>query len=93
MDSTRVVLVKYLIYFMVGTNTEYFRNIPEEKFFSPLRILKLSIKSFVNPFADTALNFLDSSFNSVSPYVTSFSLLSKFVFFTKLAISFWLAKS
>ena len=35
-------------------------------------MLNLSIKCFVNPFADIALAFLDSSFDSFS-----FSLLSK----------------
>ena len=55
-------------------------------------MLKLSIKSFVNPFVDIALTFFDSSFDSFLFDVISFSLLTKFVLFTKLAISLWLAK-
>ena len=55
-------------------------------------ILNLFIKSFVNPFVDIVWNFFDSSFNSFLFDVTSFSLLSKSVFFTKLAISLLLAK-
>ena len=55
-------------------------------------ILNLFIKSFVNPFVDIAWNFFDSSFNSFLFDVTSFSLLSKSVFFTKLAKSLLLAK-
>ena len=50
------------------------------------------MKSFVNPFVDAALTFLDSSFNSFLFEVTVFSFSSKLVFFTKLAISFLLAK-
>ena len=50
------------------------------------------IKSFVNPFVDIALTFIDSSFNSFLFDVTSFSLLFKSVLFTKLAISLLLAK-
>ena len=46
------------------------------------------MKSFV----DIALTFLDSSFNSFLFDVTSFSLLSKSVCLTRLAISFLLAK-
>ena len=52
----------------------------------------LFIKSFVKPFVDIALTFFDNSFNSFLFDVTSFSLLSKSVFFTKLAISFLLPK-
>ena len=47
----------------MGINTKQFWNIPEEKYFAPLRILNLSIKSFVNPSVDIALTFFDSSFN------------------------------
>ena len=61
-DSIRVVPVKYLMYW----------NIPEEEFFAPLRILNLSMKSFVNPFVDVALTFFNSSFNSFLYDVTSF---------------------
>ena len=71
-------------------------NIPEEKYFAPLRILNLFIKPFVNPFVDVALAFFDSSFNSFLFEVTFlfnfFSLSLKSVFFTKLAISILLAK-
>ena len=41
---------------------------------------------------DIALTFFDNSFNSFLFDAPSFSLLSKSVFFTKLAISFLLAK-
>ena len=69
---------------------------PKEKYFARLRILNLCIKFFVNPFVDIALTFSDSSFNSFS-ISTCFILfevtfLSKSVFFTKLTISFLLAK-
>ena len=57
-------------------NTKWFWNIPKEKYFAPLRILNLFIKSFVNPLFD----------------VSFFSLLSKSVFLTKLGFSFLLAK-
>ena len=57
-DSTRVVTLKYLMYYLVGVNTKQFWNIPTEKYFAPLRILNLSIKSFVNSFVDTDLTFL-----------------------------------
>ena len=36
----------------------------EEKYFAPLRILYLFIKSPVNPFVDINSTFFDSSFNS-----------------------------
>ena len=55
-------------------------------------MLNLFIKSFVNPSVDIALTFFDSSFNSFLFDVTSFSLLSKSVFFMKLATSFLIAK-
>ena len=58
----------------------------------PLRILNLFANSSVNPIVDIALNFFDNSFNSFSFDVTSFSSLSKSVFFTKLVILFLLAK-
>ena len=45
------------------------------------------MKSFVIPFVDIAVTFIDSSFNSFLFDVTSLSLLSKSVLFTKLAIS------
>ena len=73
-------------------------------YFTPLRMRNLFIKSFVNPFVDIALTFSDSSFNSFSTIACFvlfevtflfmfFSLSSKSVFFTKLAISLLLAKS
>ena len=83
--------VKYLMYFVASINTEKFWKIPEEKYIAPLRILNLPVKSLVNPLADIALTFFDSSFNSFLFDVTSFSLLSKSVFFKKLAISILLA--
>ena len=61
-DSTRVVLLKYLMYFLVRISTKWIWNIPKEKYFTPLRILNLSIKSFVNPFVDIALVFSNSFF-------------------------------
>ena len=76
--------VKYLMYFLASINTEKFWKIPEEKYIAPLRILNL-------PLVDIALTFFDSSFNSFLFDVTSFSLLSKSVFFKKLAISILLA--
>ena len=83
--------VKYLMYFVASINTEKFWKIPEENYIAPLRILNLPVKSLVNPLADIALTFFDSSFNSFLFDVTSFSLLSKSVFFKKLAISILLA--
>ena len=67
-----------------------------------LRTLYLFIKSFVIPFCDITLTFFDSSFNSfslstcfvlfeVTFLFNFFSLSSKPIFFTKLAISFLLA--
>ena len=56
---------------------------PKEKYFAPLTILNLFIKSLVNPFVDIALAFFDSPFNS---------FLFESVFFTKLVISLLLAK-
>ena len=64
----------------------------KKKYFAPLYILKLSIKSFVNLFVDIALTFFDRSFNSFLFEVTGLSFSSKLVFFTKSAISFLLAK-
>ena len=55
-------------------------------------MVNLCIKSFVNPFVDIALTLFDSSFDSFLLDVTSFSSLSKSVFFTKLALSLFLAK-
>ena len=69
---------------------------PEEKYFARLRILNLFVKFFVYPFVDIALTFSDSSFNSFSTstcfILFEVTFLSKSVFFTKLAISFLLAK-
>ena len=51
------------MYSIAGINTRLFWNIPKEKYFAPLRMLNLFIKSFVNPFLDIALTFFGSSFN------------------------------
>ena len=56
-NSIRVVPLKYLMYILVVVNTNIW-NILKEKYFAPLRILDLSIKSFVNTFVDIALTFL-----------------------------------
>ena len=77
----RAVPLKYLMF-----NFEIFLK----KNFASLKIIYLFIKSFVNPFDDIALTFFDSSFNSF--LFKFYSLLSKSVFFTKLAISRLLAK-
>ena len=42
------------LYFLAGINTKQFWNIPEEKCFPSLRILKLFMKYFVNLFVDIA---------------------------------------
>ena len=49
-------------------------------------MVSLCIKSFVNPFVDIALTPFDNSFDLFLLAVTSFSSLSKSVFFTKLAL-------
>ena len=54
-ESIRVVLLKYLMYFLAGINTKYFWNIPEENYFGPLTILNSFIKSSVNCFVDIAV--------------------------------------
>ena len=59
-ESIRVVALKHLTYFLAGTNTKKFWNIPDKKYFALLRILNLLIMSFVNPFVDIAVIFLDS---------------------------------
>ena len=71
------------MHFSAGIYTKEFWNIPEEKHFTPLTILILFMKSFVNSFVNIALTFFDSSFNL---------FLFKSVFFTKLAMSLLLAK-
>ena len=63
--------VKYLMYLLAGINTKCFLNVPKEKYFAPLRMLNLFIKSFVNFFVALALTF-DSSFNSFLFDLTSF---------------------
>ena len=60
------MLVKNLVYFLVDKNIKSFCNIPEEKYFVPLRILYSFIKSFVNAFGNIASNFFNSLFNSFS---------------------------
>ena len=91
-NSIRVVPLKYIMYILAGRNTKRYWNIPKEKYFAPWRILSLFVESFLNGFVDIALTFFDSSFNSFLFDVTSFSLLSKSVFFTILPISFLLTK-
>ena len=59
----QVVLLKYLIYFLVGINKNWFWKISEKKYFPPLRILYPFIKSLVSPFVEIASTFFDSSFN------------------------------
>ena len=54
-------------------------------------MLNLFIKSFVNPSVDIALTFFLIIYSFLFD-VTSFSLLSKSVFFMKLATSFLIAK-
>ena len=49
------------MHFLAGINTKLFWNIPEEKYFAPLKILYPFIRSFVKPFVDIALTFSDSS--------------------------------
>ena len=56
-EIIRVVPRKYLTYFLSGINAKFFWNIPKEKYFAPLIILNLFIKSFVNPFVDIAFKF------------------------------------
>ena len=52
--------LKYLMYFSAGI----IWNISDKKYFAPLRILNLFMKSFVNPFI--YIVFSDSLFNSFS---------------------------
>ena len=81
-ESIRAVPLKYLMYFLPGTNIKYFWIIPEEKYFAPLRTLNLFIKCFINHFADITLTFYHSSFNS---------FLFRSTFFIKKVISLLLA--
>ena len=60
------------MYLLAGINTS-FEIFLKKKYFASLRILNLSIKSFVNPFIDIALTFFDSSFYLFLFDVTSFS--------------------
>ena len=87
-ESTQVVPLKYVMYFLAGINTKYLWNIPEEKYFAPFRVLTLFIKSFVNPFVDIALTFFDISFNSLLFDITFFSLLWKCRFYEISNITF-----
>ena len=88
---------------LADIGTKWFCNIPEEKYFAPLRILYPFIKFFVNAFVDFTWTFFDSSSNSFSTSICFvlfvvtflskfFSLLSKSVFFTKSTISALVAK-
>ena len=79
--SIRVMLLKYLMYFLAGINTKYFWNILEQNYIAPLRILNLFVKSFGNPFVDITLTFFNSLFNSFLFEVTLFILLWKPVFY------------
>ena len=56
-NSTWVVPLKELRYFLVAINTKWSWNILKENYSAPLRLLNLSIKSFVNPLTDIALTF------------------------------------
>ena len=57
-QSVQVVPLKHLMYLLAGINTKWFLNIPEEKYFPPLRIQMLFFKHFVNPFVNITLTFL-----------------------------------
>ena len=83
--SIRVVSLKCLMHFFLAGIAIKFWNIPREKYFALWRILNLFIKSFVNHFVGIALTFSESSFNSFLFDVTSYILLTKCVFFTRLA--------
>ena len=96
-------VTKIFTVFFSWYKTKQYWNIPEEKYFAPLRILNLFIKSFANLFVDLALTFFDISFNifssstcfvlfEVTFLYIFFSLASK-SFFMKLAISFLPNKS
>ena len=80
-DSTRVMLVKYLMYFLAGINMKQFWNISKEKYFAPLIILNST------KFIYIALTFFDSLFNLFLFDIISFSLLVKSIFFTKLLLA------
>ena len=91
------------MYIFTDINTKQICNILEQKHFAPLRMLYVFIKSFVNPFVDIAITFSDSLFSSFSlstcfvlfeviSLSKFFSLSSKSVIFTKLAILFLFAK-
>ena len=45
-----VMPLKYLMHFLAAINTKQFWNIPQGKYFAPLRILNLFNKYFVNTF-------------------------------------------
>ena len=91
-DSILVVPLKYLMYFLAGINANKFEIFLKNILLHyPLRIL-IYIKYFVNPFVDIAFTSFNSLFISFLVKVTVFSFPSKLVFFTKLAISFSIAK-
>ena len=92
-----------LKYFLYEKYIKCFCNVPEEKRLASSRILYSFIKSFVSPIVDIASTFTDGLFNlfSTNTYFVLFelitllkpnNLLSKSVFFTKLAISLSVAK-
>ena len=84
---------------LADINTKQFCNILEKKFFAPLRILYLFIKSCTNPFDDITLTFSHSSSRlfSTSKFFVLFEVnfvfkffslsLKSVFFFTKSAIS------
>ena len=69
------------MYFLAGINTKWFWKIPKEKYFTPLKIIDLFVKSFLNPLVDIALTCSDS------PLILYgfFSLLSKSIFFYEIS--------
>ena len=66
-DKTWDALVKNLKYFLDVENIKQLCNIPEEKYFAPLRILYPFIKSFVNAFVGSVSIYLMG--HSIQVYV------------------------
>ena len=61
-ELIQVIPLQYLMYCLAGINNKQFLNILEKKkHFASFRLLKLFIKSFVNPFVDITLTFSNSS--------------------------------
>ena len=95
------MLLKNLKHFSTDKNINYFCNIPEEKYFAPLRIVYPFIKSLLilllilmQPFLiDHLINFQKIFvFFELILLLKLISLLSRSVFVTISAISFLLAK-